>query len=98
MGQSLGCWHLKLHTRVVQNYTFFGKAKLIRADMVSRFLNTAVVKYCRNRSWLRVCEKHLKISEMALQSPMLIIFSNVTDPFDLAFFSCKIKFYGEFAL
>ena len=36
--------------------------------------------------------KGLKISEMALHSPMLMIFSNVTDPYGLAFSDVKSNF------
>ena len=54
--------------------------------MASLFINTPGVKFCRNQSWFWGCAKDLKISEMALQSLMLIMFSNVTDPFDLASF------------
>ena len=73
--------------RVVQNYSFW-----VRTDMVSRFMNTPGIKFCQNRSWFRGCAKALKISNMALQSPMLMIFSDVTDPFGLDYFLSEMKF------
>ena len=34
---------------MAQNSTLFGKVKLLRADMVSRLINTPGVKFCRNQ-------------------------------------------------
>ena len=83
---------------MVQNYTFLGKVKLLRADIVSLFMNTPGIKFCQNRSWFRGCAKALKISNIPLQPPLLMIFSNVTDPIGLAYFPSEIKFLGEIAL
>ena len=60
--------------------------------MVSRFMNTPGIKFCRYRGRFRRCAKALKISKMALQSTMLMIFSNVIDPFGLAFSAIKSTF------
>ena len=35
--------------RAVHNYTFFGKVKWLRADMVPRFTNTPGINFCQNQ-------------------------------------------------
>ena len=76
--------------RVAQNYTL---GKLSGPElMISRFMNTRRIKFCQNRSCFKGCAKTLKLPIVyggAVPSDsniiMLMIFSNVPDPFGLAF-------------
>ena len=103
-----GCTYI----RVVQSYTSLEKLSCSElVGMVPWFMNTPGIKFCQNRSSFRGYPKALKMSDIAFSSPMLIIFTNVTDPLVLGFFLFfilfsffythslrKIKFKGGFDL